>query len=439
MKKKINISILAIGVITFFMFLFFGSRFFLRPTLNEINDWVKSNNGVIYIHDIDLTNKLPSEVSELSRELLGTRYVSIYFQNKYPRDFSLLKNIPNLDTFVLHTKNKKRAFSMKNLSTNLNLTDLFVNSVVTDMDYLKNLENLENLKIQCDSGNFSLFRNLNKIKLLEIVGSSKELYDLSEISNLKTLETFSLTNAKITNLDKLTPSIEFIDLSFSDFSPNELTKFTSLKQFTYLTDIEVSNFYGFCNNLLKTSPGVEIIVEPSFISREGLERLNDNELIKLINHFEKPYSPLKKLILKMCKIMAERGHPESIYKIGVAYLDGVGGFEKNKTEAIKFFRKSASLGYVRAKGHLGIYYILGDSIPQDIQKGLILLERNVVEEKHKASAKYLVFMYLNGVQFGKGVDPDIKKANFWYKKYLAIGGEKIDHNDLKHPRGFINP
>ncbi len=48
--------------------------------------------------------------------------------------------------------------------------------------------------------------------------------------------------------------------------------------------------------------------------------------------------------LELFRAAAELGHPEAQYKLGMGYDLGEGGLEKDKTEAVRWFRRAGAAG-----------------------------------------------------------------------------------------------
>ena len=62
--------------------------------------------------------------------------------------------------------------------------------------------------------------------------------------------------------------------------------------------------------------------------------------------------------------LAEQGHAEAQYKLGVMYDVGK-GVPKNDTEAVSWYRKAAEQGHAWAQYSLAVMYYNGEGIPQD--------------------------------------------------------------------------
>lgn len=65
--------------------------------------------------------------------------------------------------------------------------------------------------------------------------------------------------------------------------------------------------------------------------------------------------------------LAEKGHAEAQYKLGVMYDVGK-GVSKNDAEAVSWYRKAAEQGYVSAQYALGVLYYNGEGVPQDYEQ-----------------------------------------------------------------------
>lgn len=67
---------------------------------------------------------------------------------------------------------------------------------------------------------------------------------------------------------------------------------------------------------------------------------------------------------KWFRLAAEQGHAHSQFRVGDMYLSG-NGVAKSETEAVKWFRKAAEQGLANAQGMLGIVYAKGQGVAQN--------------------------------------------------------------------------
>ena len=67
---------------------------------------------------------------------------------------------------------------------------------------------------------------------------------------------------------------------------------------------------------------------------------------------------------KWFRLAAEQGHAHSQFRVGDMYTSG-NGIAKSDAEAVKWFRKAAEQGLANAQGILGIMYAKGQGMPQN--------------------------------------------------------------------------
>lgn len=129
------------------------------------------------------------------------------------------------------------------------------------------------------------------------------------------------------------------------------------------------------------------------------------------------------------RIFKADGSADSAYLLGIMYYKGE-GVKPDKGEAVKWVRRSAEKGHVRAAYNLGMMYDKGDGVPQDLKEAARWY-RKAAEKGHAQSQFNLGLMYTNG----EGVPKDRKEALKWLRKaakqghvnarkLLAVMGEK---------------
>jgi TPR repeat protein len=104
------------------------------------------------------------------------------------------------------------------------------------------------------------------------------------------------------------------------------------------------------------------------------------------------------------------------YQLGWMYDNGKGTPQSN-TEAVKWYRKAAELGYAKAQFSLGIMYANGKGVEQQSGTEAVKWYRNAAEQGHSGAQCNLGFMYENG----KGVMKDTDIAIDLYKKAAQQG------------------
>lgn len=107
--------------------------------------------------------------------------------------------------------------------------------------------------------------------------------------------------------------------------------------------------------------------------------------------------------------------PDSCYLLGIMYYKGE-GVKADKTEGVKWLRRSGEKGHVRAAYNLGMIYDKGDGVPQDLKEAAKWY-RKAAEKGHAQSQFNLGLMYTNG----EGVTKDRKEAVKWLRKAAKQG------------------
>ena len=112
---------------------------------------------------------------------------------------------------------------------------------------------------------------------------------------------------------------------------------------------------------------------------------------------------------------ASNGNPESQYKLGNMYTEGV-GTNIDLARAAEFYEQSASQGYVKAEYKLGLIYYEGTGVKAS-NKAAYKWFKKAAEENYAAAQYYLGNMYASG----KGVKRNYKTALEWYTKAVDGG------------------
>ena len=158
-----------------------------------------------------------------------------------------------------------------------------------------------------------------------------------------------------------------------------------------------------------------------------------------------PYARSQAEIVARIRRNVEKGVPEAINDLGVAYLKGEEGLAINLRKAAKLFKRAVEAGNVDAMVNLGHMYIKAEGVKQDKEKAMQLFQmasdrgdavaQNNIgalllhEDKKAAFPFYLLAakqgmtiaefnvacMYMNG----KGVDEDHHEALRWLKRVAA--------------------
>ena len=132
----------------------------------------------------------------------------------------------------------------------------------------------------------------------------------------------------------------------------------------------------------------------------------------------------------------------AIYELGLNYLDGDDGFDKNLPEGVRYIRMAAERGYAKAQNQLGVMYEKGEGVPQDMKKSFDLTMQAAVQGLARAQCN-IGNKYYNGL----GVDKDVNQSFIWYKKSADQGHTQAQYNlgnrvnvfiiDLLHVHTYI--
>lgn len=119
---------------------------------------------------------------------------------------------------------------------------------------------------------------------------------------------------------------------------------------------------------------------------------------------------------KLCD-KAERGDVDAQYNLGVMYIRG-GGVRQDIGQAKLWFEKAANQGLAGAQALLGVMYEDGEGVDQDYGKAKYWFEKAVAQGDTSAML-YLGGLYLNG----HGVRQDYGKAKELYGQSCDNGSQ----------------
>lgn len=124
--------------------------------------------------------------------------------------------------------------------------------------------------------------------------------------------------------------------------------------------------------------------------------------------------------INILKQKALTGDVESQYNVGVCYLKGK-GTNKNPSEAVVWFQKSAKQGDVSAIVGLATCYLEGRGVKKDTQQALKLLHE--AENTDDTANLYLGLCYLEGIDgtpnYDKTISYFLKSKNRYALVYLG--------------------
>ena len=121
--------------------------------------------------------------------------------------------------------------------------------------------------------------------------------------------------------------------------------------------------------------------------------------------------------LKEWKPLADQGHADAQYNLGLMYDYGRGVVEDD-AEAVRWFRLAADQGHAYAQLSLGVMYADGRGVPEDDAEAVRWLR--LAADQGLAGAQHrLGLMYANG----RGVLQDNVTAHMWFNIAGANGAE----------------
>lgn len=104
------------------------------------------------------------------------------------------------------------------------------------------------------------------------------------------------------------------------------------------------------------------------------------------------------------------------FNLGVAYLNGFGGYPKIPRRAVQCYQRAVASGHLGAMYELAFCFEEGTGIAVDAARAIELFRR-AAEAGHLKSQFYLGLCYRDG----RGVPTDMVQAVFWYRR-AAEGG-----------------
>lgn len=113
--------------------------------------------------------------------------------------------------------------------------------------------------------------------------------------------------------------------------------------------------------------------------------------------------------------LAQGGHADAQYNIGVLFEAGL-GTAKNYDEAAIWYTQAAAQGHAGAQYNLGIMFAEGRGVPQSDNRAAGWL-RKAAAQNHAKAQYNLGVLY----QFGRGVDKDLAQSRIWFDRAAANG------------------
>lgn len=108
---------------------------------------------------------------------------------------------------------------------------------------------------------------------------------------------------------------------------------------------------------------------------------------------------------------AERGDPRAWYELGQLLARGR-YFEVNAVDAARCWKRAAQMGDNTGKSALGLCYIRGFGVKQDLDKGVEIVKQVADVHNDVTAMKNLAWIF----RYGKGVPKDLGEAEYWDKR-----------------------
>jgi TPR repeat protein len=118
---------------------------------------------------------------------------------------------------------------------------------------------------------------------------------------------------------------------------------------------------------------------------------------------------------------ADRGDAEAQYKLGRAYINGI-GVKPDFGKALQWRMKSAEQGYIYAQRDMGNWFYYGKGVKKDYHQAFQWYEK-AAKQGDSSSQFNLGEMYQNGW----GVAKDVGQAFLWYEKAAKQGHLVAQH------------
>ncbi len=152
------------------------------------------------------------------------------------------------------------------------------------------------------------------------------------------------------------------------------------------------------------------------------QQYNEEKNSDLANRYQMGWDALNSgeldTALSIWTVLAEEGHAEAQFNLGVFYSDE-GAVPKDVEKALKWIRLSANQGHAPAQFTLGVMYHLGNGVPQD-DKIAFGWYKLAAEQGDATSQSVLGDIYRDG----RGVAKDLDKALKWTKLAADQGLER---------------
>ena len=137
--------------------------------------------------------------------------------------------------------------------------------------------------------------------------------------------------------------------------------------------------------------------------------------------------------LKSFTTLADKGHPDALYNLGMMYFGGK-GCEKDYSKAVHYYEQAAGQGHAAACYSLGLMYYGGFGVEKNLCKALQLIEQ-AADTGIVSAQKTCGDMYMKGV----GTKVDLDKARKWFTLASEQGDEEAKQylQAMEIPDGYL--
>jgi len=263
---------------------------------------------------------------------------------------------------------------------------------------------------------------------------------------ISTIATLTNTNAKALNKAELLDdfSSQYITINLDnktyciEATENEFIPVTSINGCHNISDISIMNKGSVCiddedvvcKKINRQSSGVFWGAKNKIKFSQSIEELesrfndledNDKDKSSLYIKQARKYFKAKKYYkaYDAAKKAADLGNKDGYYGIGLAFEKGYGVEDKNKKEAIKWYRKAAEMGHIRAQAKMSDLVRFDD--PDEAIKWL----KKAAENGNTSSMNNLGYMWAKGHMSTFG---NPSKAYEWYMKSAKLGNKIGQYN-----------
>ena len=122
-------------------------------------------------------------------------------------------------------------------------------------------------------------------------------------------------------------------------------------------------------------------------------------------------------VFKCFKRLAEQGHAQAQYNLGLLYRNGEGTLT-DKKKAFYWYTQAAEQGLAAAQHNLGVLYSNGEGTLTDKKKAFYWFTQAAEQGDAQAQYKLGILYYV-----GEGTSADMKQAACWIKKAYENGFE----------------